>query len=63
MIELVVMLFFFVAMEGLLYAAFPVAMKKAMAEVSQMSSEMLRLAGLICALVGVCGVAIVRFAL
>lgn len=59
--ELVMMLLFFLAMEGLLYAAFPEAMKKAMAEISQMSAETLRIAGLVSALIGVTSIALLRF--
>ncbi len=55
------MILFFLAVEGLLYAAFPEAMKKAMAEISQMSVEKLRIAGLACALIGVSSIALIRF--
>lgn len=48
------------AVEGLLYAAFPAEMKRAMAQILEMRPEQLRVAGLVAAAIGVTVVWIAR---
>lgn len=49
------------ALEGLIFAAFPAAAKRAMAEASEAPTDRMRLVGLISAVVGVLIVWLVRW--
>ena len=48
------------ALEGLVFAAFPRAAKQAMANVLETPDQMLRIVGIVCALIGILVIWIVR---
>ena len=48
------------ALEGLMFAAFPRAVKQAMASVLETPDQMLRIVGIVCALVGILVIWLVR---
>jgi uncharacterized protein len=54
--ELITALLLVLAVEGLLLAAFPEGMRKAMAETASLPPRVLRIAGFVLALLGVFGV-------
>lgn len=58
--DLVAALGLLLAIEGIAFAAFPAAMRRAMAEVSQVPAELMRLTGILSAALGVLLVWLVR---
>jgi uncharacterized protein len=58
--DLVVALGLALAVEGLLFAAFPDAVKRAMIEAAQTPSERMRIVGIVSAVIGVVIVWVVR---
>jgi uncharacterized protein len=58
--EFLIIIALFVAIEGLLYAAFPHAMKRAMSQTAQLSPDTLRITGLISAIIGVMAVWLIK---
>lgn len=53
MADLITALGLVLAVEGLLYAAFPDGMRKAMIAAAQTPSETMRIVGIVCAIAGV----------
>ena len=60
MSELLTALALAVALEGMIYALFPEAMRRFMLHVLEMSDNSLRLAGIVAAIVGVASIAFIR---
>jgi uncharacterized protein YjeT (DUF2065 family) len=60
MIELLSALGLAIALEGLLYAAFPAAMRRALMALTEISDQSLRMGGLAALALGVCVVWLVR---
>jgi uncharacterized protein len=60
MSDFVVAIGLFFAIEGILFAAFPLSAKRAIAAALEMPDGRLRIAGLVAALVGICIVWLVR---
>jgi uncharacterized protein len=58
--DLIVALGLALAIEGLLFAAFPEAVRRAMAEAAQSPRERMRLVGLVSAVVGILVIALAR---
>ena len=60
MTELLTALALAVALEGVIYALFPDAMRRFMLNVLEMSDSSLRIAGLLAAVFGVAAIAVIR---